>query len=351
MALTNQITEAKPKRSTIYEVAKLAGVSYSTVSRVFSRKDMVADETQKKVIGAANMLDFQPNMLARGLKGGRTQTMAVIWSQNQETLPMVRELTVPMQNRGYVLQLADHLDDPVVLKKILLEYLNRRIDAVVLEVRWNMQELEQVKDVAKQFPAAVFTTDIPPEDCRITDVDYVSQDHSVSIRQTVDHFVKTGRQRLAYMTRDERANQNKVGIFNDHAQKHGVERKIFDIASEYFSGVNIDQSLLREKFEVFFGKQGFKPDAILCDNTERAIAIMAWFREKGMRVPDDIAIVAREGTSICKLLDPPLACTQRLYQDVALTIEKMLSNRLSDPSIPQQVASIPTEFIWRESAG
>lgn len=351
MAVTNLTREIGHKRPTIYEVAKLAGVSYSTVSRVFSRKDLVSGKAHEKVHNAAKMLGFQPNALARGLKGGSTQTMAVLWSQSEQSLPMIRRITLPIQNRGYTLQLADHLNDPAILKKVLLEYLNRRVDAVVLEIRWNMHEFEQVKDIVKQFPAAVFITDISPEDCLISGVDYISQDHSVAIRQIVQHFVKTGRQRLAFMTKGGYANQHKIDTFNGFAQGHGVERLFFDTTPSHFDDLNEMAPEFIEKMESLFSKQGFKPDAILCDNSEQAAALIVWLKKKGLSVPNDVAVAAREDTSFAVMFDPPLATVRRQHQKVAEAVENMLFKRLKDPSGAQQKMSLPAEFIWRESAG
>lgn len=337
------------KPASMTDVARLANVSQVTVSRVFSGGP-VAEKTRRKIEQAARKLNFSPNALARGLRGSRTKTMALVWSQCTETLPFVREITLPMQDRGYVVQIADHLGDPTVLKNILVEYAMRGVDALVLELTYGIEQYREIKTFLEKFPAVVLVTDIPFDRHPTMNVDCVSQDHSVSIKAVIDHFVKTGRTRLSYITHVDAVNQNKIDVFTNYVAQHGLPPRIANIPADGLSNRN-DQNPMIAVSEKLFGGESVPPDAVLCDNNDRAFALMAYLKSKGYRIPQDVAVIGREDTFAAACFDPPLASTQRQYRKVAQRVEWMLSRRLKDASLERQVECLPMEFIWRESAG
>jgi LacI family repressor for deo operon, udp, cdd, tsx, nupC, and nupG len=337
------------KPANMIDVARLANVSQVTVSRVFSGTGPVAESTRQKVKLAARKLNYSPNALARGLRGSRTKTMAIVWSQSSEELPLIRDITLPMQDRGYVVHIADHLHDIEVLKKILTEYSMRGVDALVIELVFALERSREIETLLQKFPAVVLVTDIPLDSRPILNVDCVSQDHSVSIRAAIDHFVSIGRQRISYITSNNIANRNKIDIFMNLVTQYGLPTRIIDIPGEFVSVNNFPQA--SEILDPVFQEGHLQPDAILCDNNDRAFSLIAYLKSKGYCVPKDVAVIGREDTFSASYFTPPLASTRRQHRKVAECVEQMLSNRLDDSSIDQQFECIPMEFLWRESAG
>src|SRR5690606_25907320 len=121
-------------KSTCVEVARLAGVSQATVSRVFTGRGPVAADTRRRIMKAATAIGYRPNPLARGLRGGATQAFGIAWSLAGPPASegMVRRIALRAHDSGYVTTVADHLNNPGMVCKVIEGFSDRGVDAVVL---------------------------------------------------------------------------------------------------------------------------------------------------------------------------------------------------------------------------
>jgi LacI family transcriptional regulator len=126
-------------RTTINDIADHVGVDKSTVSLVLRRKKTamrISQLTQDRIFSAPKDLNYRPNVLARGLKGGQTHSVGIVWDMSvaQASVLMTRDLMVRIQNRQYVPYVIDNQSNFDKTLGSLSEFANRGVDGVIVEL-------------------------------------------------------------------------------------------------------------------------------------------------------------------------------------------------------------------------
>lgn len=343
-------TPAKKKRNdlaSIVHVAKLAGVSKATAARAFSNADMLNPETCGKVLDAAKKLNYTPNMLARGLRGGKTNTIGVVWSFSGD--PSASNLTQRvvrnLEDKGYMTYVASQSPKIEGDIKILSEYLNRGVEGVVVQAQSGLLSSDNYVSFLKKFKAVVIVTDQPTK----LGFDQVVLDRVDAYRAVARHFANIGRSRIAFSCILLSENNNKYDGFKDELFKKGIhcpyEAVIGGhIESEKWMPAFFD--LLESKYA-----NSFPFDAVMCVNDELAQLLMMWLLKKGYKIPQDVAIVGFNNNDISAYLTPSLASVDRCTEELAKEIETVLLNRLNNQNCEAQIRSLSMRLILRESAG
>lgn len=342
--------KVRPKRNpSLLQVAELAKVSPVTVARTFSNAAMVAEKTRREVVAAAKELGYKPNVLARGLRGGRTQAIGILWSLGgpHAAVQMTRSLTIRVQRRGYVPSVMDNTFNDWEIGRALEEYAQRGIDGVVVEWGPPVPKDKNLSQILKRFPAVVAVT----PSYQGLPVDEIVQDRFGAISAVAEYFAESGRTRPAMLIPVSSA-KDKIDAYVKPLEERGISSSAISIidcpwgSSQVFTQTYYD--ILEERFP-----KGYKylPDCLFCGADEGAIAAVAWAKSRGLRVPDDIAIVGFNDNDGLKFLDPPIASISRHNYNVADAIEELLFSRLENPQLPVRHRQISMEFVWRESAG
>jgi LacI family transcriptional regulator len=334
---------------TIYEIAKEAKVSKSAVSAVLGVStrsgSRVGTKTRARIQAVAQGLGYRPNLLAKGLAGGRTRTVGVLWSLGgpHPSEGMARNITLGAQRHDYVTHLADHLSDPAVARRLLGDFRRRGVEAVVLEdgTGWMAPDLEAP---LREFAAVVVVSSRPATG----NWDWIHRDRVGTYREMADHFARTGRRTPAILAHV--SSQSKIDAFLGRCRWWGMrvtEESILDVPC--FEGSSLTASYRKTLDGRFPGRFPF--DALMCSSDEGAAVALTWLRSRGLGVPEDVAVCGFNNTPFAELLSPPLASGDRRDAEVAACIEEMIFDRLADPESPPRRRSIPMRFIWRESAG
>jgi len=333
----------------IREVARRLGVSVSTVSFAFSGKGTVNEEMRQRVLKAAREMEYRPTTLAQGLRGGRTNAIGIIWELGGGPHPsvrMVRNIATRVQGHGCVTYVVDGLGNADVIDRALTDFMQRRVDSVVIEVGSDMGLTDWMEERLLAFPSAVAVTTrhFPSR------VDQIVRDRSVAFDAAADHLARTGRRRPGCIGLVE--GSRKIHAFIDRLATHGI-----DVSPDHQIEVRVPETkeiwaprayeILQSRFDA--GPVPF--DALVCTTDEIAIAAMAWLRSRHVRIPQDVAVIGANDSEICPFTHPPLASIARRDEEVADAIEAMIFARLDDPDLPAQRQDIPMEFIPRESAG
>lgn len=334
------------KAATIYEVAKLAGVSPITVARAYSRKLPVADGTHRKILNAASQLNFKPNPLARGLKGGRTSSIAILWSLGFPMLPekVFYELMSKARSKGFYLQFIGCGSAPEDVADMLKECLVRGIDAVA--ICSNSEIINGFSEpLLKKFSAAV----IIGEKALQTDIDQIVWDRTKAIDEILNHFKSQGRKKPGIAMYIE-GNKVKRDAFMQYAFRHG-----FSIDGSSIIDIDLKGSYSIDSFEEFFESylcnKKFNLDALLCSNDELACVAVSKLIEHGFKVPQDVAIVGFNNSSISRLFSPKLATVDRCHEELGDVLQKMLFARLENKDLPVQINRVDMHFVPRASSG
>jgi len=329
-------------RCTIHDVARLAGVSHVTVSRAFSKNASIAGETRAKVLEAAGRLGYRPNPLARGLRGGRTKSLAVIGSLDGAGLSgLYRLLALRLQGRGYVVSVIDAIGGGDYIKEALAGCASRNVDGVVLD-GWPGDGFEELLG---SFSAVAVITGERLD----VGFDQVVRERGLAIRAIADHFVDTGR-RCPGVIANVPGEDYKVRPFVGRLKERGISVLLDGVVNLDIgvAGARIDL-VGKALDEAFVG--GFPLDSLFCSTDEVAVAAMCWLGERGLSVPGDVAVVGFNDDKFGKYLRPGLASVARHNEQVVDALEKMLMGRLEEGVAVVSSEVVPMEFVVRGSAG
>jgi DNA-binding LacI/PurR family transcriptional regulator len=333
-------------QSGIVEIARVAKVSPMTVSRAFSGSAPVAAKTRARIMSVAEELGYRPNLHARALRGGRTQSIGLLISMNStpSILKVLRNITISARKEEYVIYISDHLGDVASEEQSLIEYLERHVDGVIFQGSERLLS-KKVLSLLAEFPAVTVITSEPAD----LPFSHVVQDRTAAIREVVDHFYASGRRRIRYLANVE-FNERKVAAFLQQLESHGLsdgEKSILNMNSVSDS----DCSAFVEALNSHFPDGRPDMDALHCSCDEAAIIAMSWLNSRGIRVPDDIAVVGFNNITIAEYQTVPLASVDRREDEMIDVVLQMLYSRFKDPGIPASRVELPMKFIWRESAG
>ena len=340
--------------ATVHDVARKAGVSQITVSRAFSGKLPVAESTRNRILKAAEQLGYHPNALARGLRGAGTSSIGVIWAFADPWAGdaiIALDLLERLQGREYAVYQSQDNEDAAVLCRQIDDLLRRRVEALVIRATPTQLRDPQVKRRLKAAPAVVA---VSREDLPEFEGDLLVHDRSQAIRQVVDHFADAGRRRPAIaLSLEQEASPPKFKAFADRCRERGIaDHPHLVIDTSYPMTPEDTGERFREGLRRAFGQAGPIPvDAILCFNDDGALYIMRELQDRGLRVPEDVAVVGFNNIQAGQVWRPALATGDRKPREVATAIDRMLMRRLEQADLPPQRETIPMSFIWRASAG
>lgn len=329
------------KNSNIYEVAKLAGVSPMTVTRTFNGKAPVAARTKERVLEAAGKLDFRPNLLARDLKRGSTRSVGVLWSlcHPYSGAAQVRSISERLLRHGYSCHLADSLSNSELVVRCLEDFVGRRMDAVVLDDNRDITRDARIVTLLRRFDTVLLArrrSESPLE------FDQVVCNQLPALRELFRCLKANGRKRL--------------GIFNPRAEQMEMLRLLAaetELPIEFLpTPENRENNRTCEAKYIAERFPGTIPfDAFLSYVDETAAALMGHLLDRGLRVPEDIALCGYNNSSMAPFFRPPLASIDRGDSQVGPLLADLLLDRLTDPGRPRQIRRIDYQFIPRRSVG
>jgi LacI family transcriptional regulator len=354
MAILNP-TVPKQKRATIYEVARLAGVSHVTVTRAFSDVASISEATRKKVQAAVRRLDYQPNPLARGLNGAATRTISIVWPMGYTFVSekSIADMVTKFQERGYHTQMGNTLNSIHMVKEMLKNLQQRSVDAVVLNITPETLD-DEIVEMLKSFRAAVVIT-IEPLDIAI---DQIVWSRASAINEAVGHFVKSGRKNIAHCGlaraedgKGEMREQYKADAFLNSLKGHGVRCSQENLIAFAYSHESYDIEFMQRFLEATFDKGKFNFDAVICINDWLAVVLSQVLTKRGLKIPDDVAVIGYDDSNITTLFDPPIASVNRCNEAMVDAIEQTLFERLKDRDLPVQKKEVCMKVVYRASAG
>ncbi|MBN1943586.1 MAG: LacI family DNA-binding transcriptional regulator [Phycisphaerae bacterium] len=335
--------------TTIVDIAKTLNISHTTVSRVLNRRTggFVSDEMRNRIFKAANEMNYRPNIMARGLKGGTTQTVGLLFSLQGPHSPneVVQMVARKVHAHHYAVQVSDSLFEVDMIQRVLRDYVRRGVDAAVIQISSYMH-VEDFESMFSAFKAVVLITSIPAD----TAADQIVQSRQQAIRDAVDHFADAGRRRPMILV-PPAPREEKIDPFLQRLQERGIAFQ--DEPTIFHQSHPANTSLADVAWDALEARcpDSVPFDALLCGTDESAIAAIKWLQKRGKKVPRDVAVVGFNDSTYSKFLTPALASINRRDEEVAQLVENMLFDRLENPALPPQRTDVHMKFVHRESAG
>jgi LacI family transcriptional regulator len=287
---------ARVSPPTVLDVAKLAGVSISTVSRILNGNKRVAQEKQDAVERAIRQLNFQPNLSARSLRSGSTQMIGVLTQELQSPYFSGGTLGIEegLAGTGYApVFVPTHWDPHQEVERARL-LLARKVDALIL-LSGNLTD-EQVISLAVQRPVAITDRKLIAPNVHSFYFDQVEGG-----RLAVEHLIALGHRRIAHIAGPQNildAVDRRLGYVQAH-RDHGLSidpRLIVD-------GDFMEAGGARAMEELLARAQDFT--AVFCANDQMLIGARLVLYRRGINVPGDVSLVGFDDVPQLTYLTPP----------------------------------------------
>lgn len=315
---------------TIKDVARLAGVSPATVSLVLSNKGQVTEGTRRKVLEAAQKLGYRPNVLARNLVKGKTNTVLLCaFIRDDQKLSafygeLINSLLTAISASGYYLQIVVKGEffsgHPLDKREALLNIArNRLFEGIFILSHWSVQYAEVSDLVREGFPFVVVNQRVEGEG-----VSYVDIDHYGGAREAVEYFIRQGHTRIAHIRgpQGHRHAEERYRAYVDTLLEYGIP-----LRREYIVEGDFHRLSGRMAMEELLGVRPL-PTAIFAGNDKMAIGALQVAKERGIRVHDDVAIVGFDGIEAVKYTDPPLPTVEQPLGELGKVAAEVLVERI-----------------------
>ncbi len=348
------------KYATILDIADHVGLSHMTVSRVLTGKGSVKQETRDRVLQAAEALNYSPNRLAMGFRNGRTQSAGIVW---QFVDPWAGDTAVglwvmqALQRHGLATYQSQFSPDITRMVAVLDDLLHRRVDALIIggtpEVVSHPDVLQRLEEVPVAVYVGYAAIDNFPGD-------QIIHDRNSAIRRVVQHLAATGRTRPALIQSMEvESNHDKLRAFTTACTEFGIKphaRQLIEVGT--MPRPTLDQPFQADHARFQQALEDAWPvgtpidvDAIVSFNDVGAMVTCNFLRDRGARIPQDVAVVGFNDDLAAGLWNPPLASGDRRRAVLAEATRQMVLSRLEDTALPPRRRTVEMAFVWRESAG
>lgn len=329
----------------IKDVAKRAGVSVTTVSRVINNIDPVNPETRLAVEQAMAELDYVPNQLARGMRTKRTNTIGVVIPEfinsfYHELFQYIEEQAALMGYSAFVCTTREHIDQGI---DQIRELISRRIDGIILcTYRGHERMMSYLEQVARDIPV-IFLDNLG----RNYKVNTIYTDGFKAMEKMVLHLRDLGHTNIAFIKGLEQypvANDRFAGF------KHGIEKSGLRVDKRYiFEGDYSLQSGYRAAQYFMEECSKGQPDAIMAASDLMAIGAMNYLLSKGIRIPQDIAVTGFDDISLAKLMVPPLTTIAQPIKEIAKQAMDLIINSKDDKTKEKKNLVLEGELKIRHS--
>lgn len=329
--------------TTIVDVANSAGVSIKTVSRVINREPRVTALTRDKVLKAIEALGYQRNMLARGLRAGKSLVLGLLYENPQGDYPsdILYGALSHCRDSGYHLQVEVLRGRDIAAKtaKFLTE---TRLDGALLTppVCDNDAVLQTLRDFDVPF-VRISPNKPHADEC------YIAIDDMAAGEALVDHLVRLGHRRIGLI-------KGMPGHAATKLRFAGYKRALAR------NTMNYDPSLIVSgKFDFDSGVAGAArlmtlpdpPTAILACNDETAAGAISWAHEHGVEVPEDLSICGFDGGTISRVVWPKLTTVRQPIRDLGKAAVRTLIDRSAQSGLITEPMILDFDLVIGRSTG
>lgn len=324
------------------QVARVAGVSVSTVSHVVNRTRAVAPETERAVLAAIAETGYVPDSVVRSMrqKGTRTVGLALSAMSNMYFGDLVHNIERTLAHAGYSLLLVDTHDNVVDELRAVADLLTRRVDAILLAPS---ADASGAISHAEQQGVPVVLIDRGSS----AHLDQVFAESREPTATLVDHLAEHGHERIAMIggrpglsTTEERIKGYREGL-----RRNGI-RFNKDLL---VSGDSTDEGALAA-FRTLMALPE-RPTGLVVGNNVMTLSVMRAARDAGIAVPGDLALVGFDDFPWADLFHPGLTVIAQPTDAMGREAANMVLTRLADPSRPVRRVVLKPSFRHRESCG
>jgi LacI family repressor for deo operon, udp, cdd, tsx, nupC, and nupG len=339
---TKQTEPASQRNPTMADIARLAGVSASTVSRALAGLPPITEETRQRVERAARDAGYAVNRHARSLRLQRSGVMLVLIPDlaNPEFPDLLMHIDRAAFECGYDIMITHTAIDPGRSDRFVDELLAGGIDGVLLTSDYCPPRLLERLDAGVRLP--IVRTLSPGSVSH--GIASVQIDEVAAAFDVVSHLIEAGYRKIMHLGGPE---QEVVAIarrkgWRNALQAHGLPHEETQVLH---GGFLVEDG--RHAADVLVTRTSL-PEAIFCSNDEAPYGLIAGLKEHGLRVPDDIAVAGFDDLAFSRVLDPPLTTVRLPRREMAEASVRLLKTPIESNATGADEI-LPHELIIRRS--
>ena len=332
-------------RATLKDVAKLAGLHTSTVSRVLRGKEdvRIPKETKDKIFAAAKELNYQPDQTARSLRTQKSNTIGLIVPDitNPFFARLARSIEMNSFERGYTVILCntDENQDKEIL--FMNELLGRRIDGLILApVQDSIDHIRRLKD--KKFPFVLIDRYFDE-----MDTNAVLSDNEATAYEAVSYLVKFGHKRIGMI-------RGRKNIYTIQKRVVGYQRAVNDYKIDAEPQLIVgDGFCLEDGYDSTLQLLNLpnRPSAIIVSGNLVTVGVLKAIIECGLSIPEDISVIAYADNVFSPYLVTPMTTISHPLQEMGKrAFDLLLEHMESKTPIPYSKIVVQSEICIRGSA-
>ncbi|KRQ87622.1 HTH-type transcriptional repressor PurR [Caloramator mitchellensis] len=330
---------------TIKDVAKLANVSISTVSRVINNASNVNPETKKAVLDAINKLNFKPNRIAQSLGANAFPAIGIVSSSrfsNEAFLPLILQSIGEVADRkNFEIVLTTAKDENQEIKKCLSLIESRIIQGIIiLSSRINDHLIEKLHEI--KFPFVLLGRETND---RIADEIYtVDTDNFTDSKEAVEYLFKLGHRRIGYIHGPLKYVVS-YDRLNGFIEAHKEAALPVDYTIIQDGGYTIQEAYNAAK-KILSSQT--PPTAIFVNDDLKAVGVYRAAYEMNLTIPDDISIIGHNNYEISQILTPQLTTIDVPIRELGIVATNKLFDIISENEVEKRTI-LKTKFIERSS--
>ncbi|TAH16297.1 MAG: LacI family transcriptional regulator [Runella slithyformis] len=334
----------KTNTSTIKEIAYQLGLSTSTVSRALRGLSQIKPETRAAVVRVAEELDYQPNMLAKSLAKSHTKTIGlVVPSLNyyffSSVLQSIEETAL---QAGYSVMICQTGESYLREVSQIQNLLNSKVEGFIISLSRDTSQYEHIERlVHKKIPVVLFDRYIEG-----LEASKVIVDNQLAAFQATEHLIENGCKRLGFLAGPPNlliSNQRVEG-FKAALQQHQLPfQKRYVLHSDFSQ-----ENTMMQTFNLMNLPDA--PDGLLVMSDRIAFAAMHALKQRGLRIPADVAVVSFNNEPTCDYLTPSLTSVSQPIQDMGREAVRLLLKQLDTDNLLPETTILPTQLVVRGSS-
>lgn len=326
--------------ATIRDVAKLAGVSVSTVSRYLNKSGYVNAETERSIKAAIDKLDYAPNQVARGLAGKKTNTIALILPDisNLFFSDLARAVEDVADTYGYTVIVGNSDDHGDKEKKYIETFKKKYIDGFIFASQtFGQEDAEMLTKLGIPFVCL----DRSPSDRNCSGV--ISKNREGAV-MAVQHLLEIGCRKIAHIYGPQHLITGKERLL-------GFEQAVRELS--WYTPTLLEAGEFRISSGIKAAEQIIKrhPDieGIFAGNDMMAIGAMKALTKMGIKVGEDVAICGFDGIKMTELTNPELTTIVQPIYDMGAMITRILIKKIEGIINEDQIYQLDVKLIARDS--
>ena len=334
------------------DVARLAGVAISTVSRALANPGRVNEKTRAKIDAAAKQLGYTPNAMARGLRVGKSNVVMIILPGSlyygvSQVIPLVLQgINRSLSQNGYHLMIANLDRDEASERHILdLAFGGTVRGAIILSSDLPVHGGRSLKDSALPIVSLLF-------DMSHAALPSVVTNDRQAVRDATTELIALGHRRFLYLAGPE-------GNYHDRERYLGAVEALAAAGLPETAIVRSGGSLdYQHGFQIGvdaaaeFADLILKPTVVIATSDDMAISFMSCVQRMGWKIPTDLSIVSFDGAPVCEYSLPPLSTIEQPVEEMGQMAVSLLMERIDAPDKATAFRHvIESKLIRRESFG